>query len=120
MGGPRHWLRGVISGGLCASRFIAWVRKHGFVPAVYRIVAGVLVLAFAAKSRVRYKRSNTGVPSKAAWAGCSCQRDASATNSVLFSNSLIVGPHASWHITGPGLVWLAKGGFAFRQATKHA
>ena len=30
--------------------FMAWVRKHGFVPfAVYRIVAGILVLAFAAK-----------------------------------------------------------------------
>ncbi len=30
--------------------FIAWVRKHGFVPfAVYRIVAGILVLAFAAR-----------------------------------------------------------------------
>jgi undecaprenyl-diphosphatase len=29
---------------------MAWVRKHGFVPfAVYRIVAGILVLAFAAK-----------------------------------------------------------------------
>ncbi|MGZ4733747.1 MAG: undecaprenyl-diphosphate phosphatase [Terriglobales bacterium] len=30
--------------------FIAWVRKHGFVPfAVYRIVVGILVLAFAAR-----------------------------------------------------------------------
>ena len=30
--------------------FMAWVRKHGFVPfAVYRIVVGILVLAFAAK-----------------------------------------------------------------------
>ncbi len=30
--------------------FIAWVRKHGFAPfAVYRIVVGILVLAFAAK-----------------------------------------------------------------------
>ena len=30
--------------------FMAWVRKHGFVPfAVYRIVAGILVLAFAAR-----------------------------------------------------------------------
>jgi len=30
--------------------FIAWVRKHGFAPfAVYRIVVGLLVLAFAAK-----------------------------------------------------------------------
>jgi undecaprenyl-diphosphatase len=30
--------------------FMAWVRKHGFAPfAVYRIVAGILVLAFAAK-----------------------------------------------------------------------
>jgi len=30
--------------------FIAWVRKHGFAPfAVYRIVAGILVLAFAAR-----------------------------------------------------------------------
>lgn len=28
--------------------FMAWVRKHGFVPfAIYRIIAGVLVLAFA-------------------------------------------------------------------------
>jgi undecaprenyl-diphosphatase len=30
--------------------FMAWVRKHGFVPfAVYRIAAGILVLVFAAK-----------------------------------------------------------------------
>ncbi len=30
--------------------FMAWVRKHGFAPfAVYRIVAGILVLVFAAK-----------------------------------------------------------------------
>ena len=30
--------------------FMAWVRKHGFVPfAVYRIVVGVLVLVYAAK-----------------------------------------------------------------------
>ncbi|MGC2193748.1 MAG: undecaprenyl-diphosphate phosphatase [Terriglobales bacterium] len=30
--------------------FIAWVRKHGFVPfAVYRIVVGILVLVFAAR-----------------------------------------------------------------------
>ena len=30
--------------------FMGWVRKHGFVPfAVYRIAAGILVLAFAAK-----------------------------------------------------------------------
>ena len=30
--------------------FMAWVRKHGFVPfAVYRIVVGILVLAYAAK-----------------------------------------------------------------------
>ncbi len=30
--------------------FIAWVRKHGFAPfAAYRIVAGILVLVFAAK-----------------------------------------------------------------------
>jgi undecaprenyl-diphosphatase len=30
--------------------FMAWVRKHGFVPfAVYRIIVGVLVLAFAAR-----------------------------------------------------------------------
>jgi undecaprenyl-diphosphatase len=30
--------------------FMAWVRKHGFAPfAVYRIVVGILVLAFAAK-----------------------------------------------------------------------
>ena len=30
--------------------FIAWVRKHGFMPfAVYRIVVGILVLAFAAR-----------------------------------------------------------------------
>lgn len=30
--------------------FIAWVRKHGFAPfAVYRIVVGILVLAFAAR-----------------------------------------------------------------------
>jgi undecaprenyl-diphosphatase len=30
--------------------FIAWVRKHGFVPfAIYRIVVGILVLAFLAK-----------------------------------------------------------------------
>ena len=30
--------------------FMAWVRKHGFVPfAVYRIVVGILVLVFAAK-----------------------------------------------------------------------
>jgi undecaprenyl-diphosphatase len=30
--------------------FMAWVRKHGFVPfAVYRIVVGILVLAFAGK-----------------------------------------------------------------------
>jgi len=30
--------------------FMAWVRKHGFVPfAVYRIVVGILVLLFAAK-----------------------------------------------------------------------
>jgi undecaprenyl-diphosphatase len=28
--------------------FMAWVRKHGFVPfAVYRIAAGILVLVFA-------------------------------------------------------------------------
>jgi len=31
--------------------FIAWVRKHGFVPfAIYRIVVGVLVLVYAARS----------------------------------------------------------------------
>lgn len=31
--------------------FMAWVRKHGFVPfAVYRIVAGILVLVYAGKS----------------------------------------------------------------------
>jgi len=30
--------------------FMAWVRKHGFVPfAVYRIVVGALVLAFMAR-----------------------------------------------------------------------
>jgi undecaprenyl-diphosphatase len=30
--------------------FMAWVRKHGFVPfAIYRIVAGILVLVYAAK-----------------------------------------------------------------------
>ena len=30
--------------------FMAWVRKHGFVPfAVYRIVVGILVLVFAAR-----------------------------------------------------------------------
>ncbi|HEY6183066.1 MAG TPA: undecaprenyl-diphosphate phosphatase, partial [Terriglobales bacterium] len=30
--------------------FMAWVRKHGFVPfAVYRIVVGILVLVYAAK-----------------------------------------------------------------------
>jgi undecaprenyl-diphosphatase len=30
--------------------FMAWVRRHGFVPfAVYRIIVGVLVLAFAAR-----------------------------------------------------------------------
>jgi undecaprenyl-diphosphatase len=30
--------------------FMAWVRKHGFVPfAVYRIVLGIVVLVFAAK-----------------------------------------------------------------------
>jgi undecaprenyl-diphosphatase len=30
--------------------FMAWVRKRGFVPfAVYRIVVGILVLAFAAR-----------------------------------------------------------------------
>ena len=30
------------------SWFMAWVRKHGFVPfAVYRVVVGILVLAFA-------------------------------------------------------------------------
>jgi undecaprenyl-diphosphatase len=30
--------------------FMAWVRKHGFAPfAVYRIVVGILVLAFAAR-----------------------------------------------------------------------
>ena len=30
--------------------FMAWVRKHGFVPfAVYRIVVGMLVLVYAAK-----------------------------------------------------------------------
>jgi undecaprenyl-diphosphatase len=32
------------------SWFMAWVRKHGFTPfALYRIVAGVLVLTLAAK-----------------------------------------------------------------------
>ena len=30
--------------------FMAWVRKHGFVPfAIYRIIVGALVLVFAAK-----------------------------------------------------------------------
>jgi undecaprenyl-diphosphatase len=30
--------------------FMAWVRKHGFVPfAVYRIIVGVLVLVFTAR-----------------------------------------------------------------------
>jgi undecaprenyl-diphosphatase len=30
--------------------FMAWVRKHGFVPfAIYRIVIGVLVLIYAGK-----------------------------------------------------------------------
>ena len=30
--------------------FMAWVRKHGFVPfAIYRIIVGTLVLVFAAK-----------------------------------------------------------------------
>jgi undecaprenyl-diphosphatase len=30
--------------------FMAWVRKHGFVPfAIYRIIVGALVLAFAAQ-----------------------------------------------------------------------
>ena len=30
--------------------FMAWVRKHGFVPfAIYRIVIGALVLVFASK-----------------------------------------------------------------------
>jgi len=30
--------------------FMAWVRKHGFVPfAVYRIIVGTLVLVFAAR-----------------------------------------------------------------------
>ena len=33
--------------------FIAWVRKHGFAPfAVYRIVAGILVLVYAARLSV--------------------------------------------------------------------
>ncbi len=31
--------------------FLAWVRKHGFAPfAVYRIVVGVLVLAWASRA----------------------------------------------------------------------
>ena len=30
--------------------FMAWVRKHGFVPfAIYRIIVGVLVLIFASR-----------------------------------------------------------------------
>jgi undecaprenyl-diphosphatase len=30
--------------------FMAWVRKHGFVPfAIYRIIVGALVLAFASR-----------------------------------------------------------------------
>jgi len=33
--------------------FMAWVRRRGFVPfAIYRIVVGILVLAFAAKLTV--------------------------------------------------------------------
>jgi len=30
--------------------FMAWVRKHGFLPfAIYRIIAGILVLIFAVR-----------------------------------------------------------------------
>jgi undecaprenyl-diphosphatase len=35
---------------LSVAWFMAWVRKHGFAPfAVYRIIVGTLVLAFAAR-----------------------------------------------------------------------
>ena len=41
--------------------FMAWVRKHGFVPfAVYRIVAGILVLAFAASWQVERVPASAG------------------------------------------------------------
>ena len=90
--------------------FMAWVRKHGFVPfAIYRIVVGILFW-YAAKSGLPAEHANSRAvfPLVSKHSSVSCYRvrsnvpayrrraprDAGATretNSILSPNSFIVG-----------------------------